>query len=80
MSEMVERVGAALRKACLKEYGTNWGNDVAWRFARAALVAMREPTEGMKTIGDRASLRYGAHDCEVPMSDVWRAMIDEALK
>ena len=47
--------------------------------ARAALAALREPTEAMSKAGDRAALAEGAHDCEVRMSAVWRAMIATAL-
>jgi hypothetical protein len=38
---MVERVRDALRAECLKVYGTNWNNDVAEEFARAAIAALR---------------------------------------
>jgi hypothetical protein len=69
MSEMVERVGAALRAACLKEFGTNWNNDVAWEFARAAIAAMREPTPAML---DAAVEAYAA--------DTWKDMINTALQ
>lgn len=48
--------------------------------ARAAIAAMREPSDAMRAAGERAALADGAHDCEVPMADVWRAMIDAALR
>ncbi len=40
---------------------------------------MREPTEAMAKAGDEASLADGAHDCEVPIAHVYRAMIGAAL-
>ncbi len=48
--------------------------------ARAAIAAMREPSEAMLRAGKRAMGSYGAHDCEVPASEIWKTMIDEALK
>lgn len=42
MSEMIERVGEALAKACKEEFGSTWSNDVRWKFARAAIDAMGE--------------------------------------
>ena len=39
---MVDRVGQALRAACREEYGSDWNNDVAWKFARAAIQAMMD--------------------------------------
>lgn len=50
---MVHAVAEALRAACLKEYGSNWNYDVSWAFARAAIEAMREPTEAMRQVGGR---------------------------
>lgn len=41
-SDLVGRVGAALRAACLEEFGATWTNDVAWKFARAAIATMRD--------------------------------------
>ena len=46
-SEMVERVGEALSAACMREFGATWNYDVRQNFARAAIEAMREPTEEM---------------------------------
>lgn len=34
----------------------------------------------MAGAGKNAAHAEGAHDCEVPMDDVYRAMIDAALK
>jgi hypothetical protein len=43
--EMVARVAEALRSACREQFGSDWNNDVAWKFVRDAIAAMREPTE-----------------------------------
>lgn len=48
--------------------------------ARVVIEAMREPTKAMVLAGDEAGISDGAHDCEVPMADIYRAMLDEALK
>jgi len=45
----------------------------------AAIAELREPSAAMAAAGKNASLAEGAHDCEVPMSDVWRAMVDALL-
>jgi hypothetical protein len=71
MNEKVEQVGEALRNECRKVFGSAWSNDVAWRFARVAIEAMREPTEAMIA----AALRNN-HPRDV---ETWRTMIDAAL-
>lgn len=48
-------------------------------FATIMITNMREPTDQMIRSGDAAALSDGAHDCEVPMADVYRAMVDAAL-
>ena len=77
MSEMVERVAMAL---CDERWRGDWpklneGEREDWRgAARAAIAAMREPIEAMIN---------SAHDRiagEGEIADVWRAMIDEALR
>ncbi len=73
-SEMVRRVANAIAWLA-KDRSRNELYEAAY----SALAAMREPTEKMTAVGERASLRDGAHDCEVRMSDVYRAMIDAAL-
>ena len=72
--EMVMRVAEALRTACRDEFGTDWNYGVSWKFARAAIRAMREPTEGMLKpfFGDK----YIDRDPEF----YWDMMIDLALK
>ena len=86
MNEMVERIAGTI---ALAEYEDGaafaWPHDFstaevtnARRQARAVLTVMREPTEAMLEAGKRAALAKGAHDCEVPMSDVYQAMIDAA--
>ncbi len=75
MSEIIERVARAIHAA--DEPGELAdANEAHRRFcydaARAAIEAMREPTEAM--------LIEGCHGSHVTQEDSWRAMIDEALK
>ncbi|UFS83223.1 hypothetical protein LPB79_13300 [Rhizobium sp. T136] len=75
---MVERVGAELRRECLEVFGATWSNDVAWRFARAAIKAMREPSEAMVEAGN---LPVWDDSVTVGLSEeIWPAMIDAALE
>ena len=84
---MVERVARALFE---KQQPHHAGAHVQWNnenedwceedrdgfrdLARAAIAAMREPTEGMLAAGLAELLGYGE------ARDVWPAMIDAALK
>lgn len=78
MSEMSDRVKLALQEEALR-LAMALGKD--WRFknssfealARAALKAMREPTEGMI----RSALGYENRQL---VQGVYRAMVDEALR
>ena len=74
MSDMVERVGAAIYGAAHDDFGVEvtLPRLVCDQIARAAIAAMREPTEAMVAAGE------GAQTLEVP--DVWRTMIDKALE
>jgi hypothetical protein len=66
MSEMVERIAASIKTKA-------WSLDLPLRdeecadLARAAIAAMREPTDTVKSLFSDGHL-------------VWNAMIDEALK
>ena len=89
---MVERVARAIEQ----EFGPIYGHRLLGEFgarhqdavscARAALAAMREPTEAMMDLG--ATVRgnhqpFGSpHDWnnDTNCAGIWRAMIDEALK
>ena len=83
MSEMVERIARAICVASGQDpdfdydpRGISFGDDIRWKLyvpkARAAIEAMREPTEAIRQI-KTMSISYGAED-------IWRTMIDEALK
>lgn len=69
---MIERVARAIAKG---EYGENV--DDVWHTciddARAAIEAMREPTEAMLDAG------YGAEPTGAALVAPWEAMIDAAL-
>jgi len=85
MSEVVERVAlAAMAKhaevdlafAGVREARQGWE-----AIARAAILALREPTHRMVVAGHGAGVEPGA-DHDVPMStfkDIYSAMIDAAL-
>jgi hypothetical protein len=66
MSEMVERVAQAITGPCL-------GDPEA--MARAAIAAMREPTEDMLSLGGHGLLAEGLKK----RGHIWRAMIAVAL-
>ena len=52
--------------------------DRAWLDAHGWQIVPKEPTPAMAAEGKKASLAEGAHDCEVPMTDVYRAMLAAA--
>jgi len=64
---MIERVARAICKTENTVYGWQHYEDCA----RAAIQAMREPTEAMRVEGVRH------HDT---VESIWQAMIDEALE
>jgi hypothetical protein len=69
MSEMVEKVSAAIAEAQARGFN---GPEV---LARVAITALREPTQAM---GDAVT---GGDQYSWPNPDeTWRAMIDEALR
>ena len=70
MNDMVERVARAI----IREFPGDcaWGDAVA--MARAAIAAMREPTEAIR---DAAGKLISTQHLQ---ADIWRAMIDAALK
>jgi len=79
MSEMVEHVARAMAdKLSEQQFGstTPWHDPEfrqnAMEVARAAIKAMREPTENM--------IRAGYLADTLALEDAWREMIDEALK
>jgi hypothetical protein len=80
MSEMVERVARAII-AGFDEITEPEERASVRKLARAAIEAMREPTEGMVNLllrnmsenEDNPNISYDA-------IEVWRAMIDEALR
>jgi hypothetical protein len=68
--DMVERVAIALEPKCRGFGGGNMPIMVAREFARAAIAAMREPTEEM------VKAQWSEPTCG---AEGWRAMIDAAL-
>ena len=84
MTDMIERVAKAIF-----DEGNNPSDDlesdkdITLRFARAAIEAMREPTDAVMEAGC-ASNPPGGYHAGTTLRDIigaeWRAMIDEALK
>ena len=78
MSEMIERVAKAIKETntagvpLLKTHAEQYYQDLA----KAAIEAMREPTQDMIRIGEVAF--FDSSDFEV--KDAWGRMIDNALK
>ena len=69
MTEMVERVARAIRES--EEWSSFWGEEESLVLARAAIEAMREPTNKMLA----AAMAETATD----LTAEYRAMIDAAL-
>lgn len=83
MSTMVERVGKAMQVECREVFGSSWSNDVAWRLARTAIAAMREPSDEMiqpttSVLADYIGDSLGVSDRDAAIR-IWQAMIDAAL-
>lgn len=81
MSEMVERVGEALRVKLIEWYDGGIGfEDGGIMLARAAIEAMREPTDGMMKAGF-SEIEYlnATWVDEYDAMECWQAMIDAAL-
>ena len=86
--DMVERVARAIYVAYAIEEGSppdvaNADADFHWPFwvgeARAAIAAMREPTEKMVRAGEKEFIASDVACCMEPAEDCWQAMIDAAL-
>ena len=71
---MIEKVSLAL-----KEMGNCTCRDCLGKRARAAIEAMREPTEAM-TLAPYGDHDLGGYDDMIEAADNWRAMIDAALE
>ena len=77
VSEMIDRVADALAEAIDQD-------SIDYRaMARAAIKAMREPTDEMRAaVENDDSIQGGLDDCnqhDIP-DEAWRLMIDAALK
>ncbi len=78
MSEMVIRVAKAMLGAFHEHAGPEEGMDA---MARAAIAALREPTEAMVKFGDAVRGNHAAdYKGGNGTENVFRAMIDEALR
>jgi hypothetical protein len=73
VAEMIDRVAAAILKAA---HMNGMPIDDSGPLARAAIEAMREPTEAMKDAYYKFDERFSSY----PAQDCWETMLDEALK
>lgn len=85
VSKMVERVAMAMTSlAVAGGYKTRWevmddeGREAARALARAAIDAMREPTDEMVNAAYSGSDFQAASESDIRSG--WRSMINEALK
>lgn len=83
MNEMVERVGRAVLKAI--EHVSDLDDSMIEDIGRAAIAAMREPTEAMQIAGQKVNnldevTGHFEYLSREEMTDAWQAMIDETLK
>jgi hypothetical protein len=82
---MIERVALAISASVPNDtFAKDVGMSELSAMARAAIAAMREPTEAMISAGDQRlsdcwSLEHGEGFDEDPPMPVWQAMIDAAL-
>jgi hypothetical protein len=80
MSEIVERVAAAIREIRVGDHYCLYPHE-AEEIARAAIDAMREPTAEMISAGREEYSEYELdYDATKMWTDMWRAMVDAALK
>ena len=78
MNELVERVEEAIVELHYKSRLDDGVEPTCREIARAAIAAMREPTEAMRDAGYMSAIQY----CDADANDaglIWQAMIDEAL-
>lgn len=89
MSDMIERVARLLWAAFARDgtYDEDRHDDVPFYLAtaRAAIEAMREPSEGVRQAGEEALAKAEDDDSEVGLHEtipqtVFKAMIDAALQ
>lgn len=85
--EMVKKVAEALKAQCLKEFGSTWDYDTTWNFARAAIEAMREPTDdmcfsGRDVMNYRDTQREGPQETKLlkDAEEFYKTMINKALE
>ena len=85
MTDMVEKVAKAIATKALGEVGRDYDPFAIQKcipYARAAIAAMREPTDEMNDAGaDKCDGGCAEESCQFGfMGKIWTAMIDAALK
>ena len=83
MSEIIERVARAAYESLFNgewpDVGTSISADGFRTAARAAIEAMREPTDEMKNCSEEVHWGYSCHVCG-GLTEGWYKMIDAALR
>ncbi len=78
MSDMVEKVARAIEGPMVDMSPGLTPQGRLRLMAKAAIEAMREPTEAMVEVGRKERCEHGDMQCGA--SESWRAMIDEAIR
>jgi hypothetical protein len=76
MTEMIERAALKVRVIMLDRFGYEMGKEESVVLVRAALAAMREPTEAMIQAHPRSTI---SPEMSALIRSDWGAMIDAAL-
>ncbi len=86
MTEMIERVAKAIGHTLTDDQGwlkKSYSDDDMRAIARAAIEAMREPTDAMARAAQTAADSMGGDELELFQPEagkiIWRGMIDAAL-
>ena len=86
MTTMIEKVARAIWERTVGHTRISWDQldpldqDVFRAYARAAIEAMREPTERMENAAVDAAIPLGYIMDEGETNAIWTAMLDAALK
>jgi hypothetical protein len=77
MSEMIVRVARAL---AVHQFGNpeSWEDQI--QMARAAMEAMRLPTDAMTEFGDDVRGNHADYEGGNGTDNIWRAMVDKAFE
>jgi len=83
MTQMIETVAAVIEAAITRHGVPVEDLEGTLDDARAAILAMREPTEAMTEAGHKGAIfdsHYDQHEYRAAPQTCWQAMIDAALE